>query len=640
MMMHTDEDVHHALRRLVGINSVRRLLEFFVRNPHVIDTPSGLAQWTGESEGAIVEALSMLIGVGIVRRVGDADLFSFNATGDVLGMVKDVLHSFPKAVEPVGEMEGKLGEDLKAEVEAVREATHVAASGDILGWLSKDAIEALSASQSPSSYLLSLCSLFSGLTGISECAFLVRPEVLSIPEIVEVSAGQFIVTLHVIGDAHRWLLRDEFRLTVDMLTEIARQGFKVVSFKGGVSYPFARLREWLPRDVECAIVAPIAIDGIVAGIFVAKCPSEVEDGLLKACELLVGLAGVGIRYWQWRLKCESISSYTRNLLESVNVGIVVLDSAGHITAFNAASERIFCLSAAQAIGMHFKDALGGAFNPRLVGLVERVLELGESVSGVELEYINQFGQTKILSMRAAPLRDERNNAIGAVLLTDDITEATRRREALYRVLPRHVADRIMDNPASLVSGGVRRRITVLFADMHGFTSISERLTPEQVVELLNAFLPLLASVTFRYEGTVDKFLGDGMMAFFGAPESHEDDAWRAVAAAWDMRQSVAEFARGKSSMGLRFITVGIGINTGDAIVGYIGSERVRVEFTAVGDTVNVAKRLQEMAIGDQILLSDTTYELVRDRVIVRELGPVTVSGRRKPVFVFQLEGLK
>jgi adenylate cyclase len=226
------------------------------------------------------------------------------------------------------------------------------------------------------------------------------------------------------------------------------------------------------------------------------------------------------------------------------------------------------------------------------------------------------------------------------MVVDDITEARRRREALYRVLPRHVADRIMDSPTSLVSGGVKRRITVLFADMHGFTAISERLTPEQVVDLLNAFLPMLASITFRYEGTVDKFLGDGMMAFFGAPESHEDDAWRAVRAAWEMREATAELAKGKSGMGLRFLTVGIGINTGDAIVGYIGSERVRIEFTAVGDTVNVAKRLQEMAIGDQILMSDTTYELVHDKVIARELGAVTVSGRRKPVFVFQLEGLR
>lgn len=640
MMVRSHDEILQALKRLVRINSVRRLLEFFVRNPHVIDTPSGLAQWTGESEAVIAEALNMLSDVGIVRRVDVADSFSFNATADVLEMVKDVLRSFPGTVEAASEAELESAFEVRTEAEEKEGSARIVVSDELLGWLSKDAVEALSASQSPSDYLLSLCNLFGELTGVSECAFMLRSEMLSIPEVVEAPAGQFIVTLHAIGYVGGWLLKDKVKLTADALAEIMQQGLRAVSFKGGAEYPFTRLREWLSRDVDCLVIAPVVIEGAAAGIFVARCAAEIADSLLEVSGLLAKLAGVGIRYWQWKLKCESISSYTRNLLESVNVGVVALDSEGHITTFNTASERIFCLPSGQAVGMHFKEALGGAFNPRLVGLVERALEFGESSSGVELEYINQFGQTKILSMRVAPLKDERSNVIGAVLLADDITEATRRREALYRVLPRHVADRIMDNPASLVSGGVKRRITVLFADMHGFTAISERLTPEQVVDLLNAFLPLLASITFRYEGTVDKFLGDGIMAFFGAPESHEDDAWRAVRAAWDMRQSVAEFAKGKSSAGLRFITVGIGINTGDAIVGYIGSEKVRVEFTAIGDTVNVAKRLQEMAIGDQILLSDTTYELVKDRVIVRELGPVTVSGRRKPVFVFQLEGLR
>ncbi|MCS7253724.1 MAG: adenylate/guanylate cyclase domain-containing protein [Armatimonadota bacterium] len=638
--MCSDDELRQALGRLAATSSVRRLLEFFIRNPHVIDTPSGLAQWTGEDEGTIAEALSALGDLGVVRRIGDAELYAFNAAKNVRLVIEDVLHLLPTVIEHEDEKE-LVTYETHVEAEAKEQTAHGIAMEDTLGWLTKDAIEALNASQSPSGYLRSLSELFSNLTGVSECAFLVRSEMLSIPEIAEAPAEPFIVSLQVIGDVGKWLLKSAGKLTADALSEIAQQGCRVVSFKGGLSYPFTRLHGLLSQDVECAVIAPVVISGVVAGIFIARCVSEeVANGLLKTCELLVRLAGMGIRYWQWRLKCERVSSYTRNLLESVNVGVVALDSEGHITTFNTASERIFCLPAAQAIGMHFKDVLGGAFNPRLVGLIEKALEFGESASGVELEYINQFGQTKILSARVAPLKDEHNNAIGAVLMADDITEITRRREALYRVLPRHVADRIMDNPASLVSGGVRKRITVLFADMHGFTTISERLTPEQVVDLLNAFLPLLASITFQYEGTVDKFLGDGVMAFFGAPESHEDDAWRAVKAAWDMRQSVADFARGKSSMGLRFITVGIGINTGDAIVGYIGSERVRVEFTAVGDTVNVAKRLQEMAIGDQILLSDTTYELVRDRVIVRELGPVTVSGRRKPVFVFQLEGLR
>lgn len=631
--------LRQVLARLATSSSVRRLLEFFLRNPNVIDTPAGLAQWTGENESAIEDAINSLSELGVVHKIDGTDLFAFSASEEMLKLIEDVLRSAPSDVA----VESSVGREIQVEPkEAVESIQEVLSVGkEMSEWLVRDAIEALNSSRAPSDYLYLLCKLFGEVTGLEECAFFVRSEVLGIPEVVGRPIESIIVSLQAIGNISGWVAKSRVKLTADVLEELSRQGCQLLSFALGVSYPFTRIREWLSQGVECVVVAPVMVENTAAGVFIARCNSaSVDDSVLKLCGLLTKHAGIGIRYWQWRLKCERVSSYTRNLLESVNVGVIAMDSEGHITTFNAASERIFGLPSAQAIGMNFKDALGGAFNPRLVGLIERALETGESVSGVEIEYTNQIAQTRILSLRVAPLKDERNEISGAVLIVDDITEATRRREALYRVLPRHVADRIMDNPASLVSGGMRRKITVLFADMHGFTTISERLTPEQVVELLNAFLPMLASITFRYEGTVDKFLGDGIMAFFGAPESHEDDAWRAVKAAWDMRQSVVELTKARSSKGLRFLTVGIGINTGDAIVGYIGSERVRVEFTAIGDTVNVAKRLQEMAVGDQILLSDTTYELVQERVIARELGPVVISGRRKPVFVFLLEGLR
>jgi PAS domain S-box-containing protein len=628
-------NVHQVLRRLISLSHARRLLEFFLRNPYVVDTASGLAQWTGEREELIEQVLSTLSEIGIVRRLGDTDLFTFSPTSQTQKLIEELLSTAPQE-ESVEQLKTSV-EGVAPRETAVGEA-EVVDLGGRLDLVSSYAVEALSKSSSPSQFLRSLCDLFSSVSNILECAFLVRPEVLGVPETMQMPSEQFIVTLYAIGNTSNWMLRDGLKVTTDVLAEIARQGCRLVTLKSAV-YPYARMHGWFSSDVETLAIAPLVIDDVAIGMFVAR-GEGMREGGLKVCELLTKHAAIGIKYWQVKLQYERISSYTRNLLESVNVGVVALDSEGRIATFNSTAERIFGLSARQAMGVHFKDAFASAFNPRLVGLIERVLEFGESIAGVELEHLNQVGQLKTLNLSLAPIRSERGEPIGVVMVVDDITEARRRREALYRVLPRHVADRIMDSPTSLVSGGVKRRITVLFADMHGFTAISERLTPEQVVDLLNAFLPMLASITFRYEGTVDKFLGDGMMAFFGAPESHEDDAWRAVRAAWEMREATAELAKGKSGMGLRFLTVGIGINTGDAIVGYIGSERVRIEFTAVGDTVNVAKRLQEMAIGDQILMSDTTYELVHDKVIARELGAVTVSGRRKPVFVFQLEGLR
>ncbi|MFA4015670.1 MAG: hypothetical protein RUDDFDWM_000761 [Candidatus Fervidibacterota bacterium] len=628
-------DVRQVLGRLISLTHARRLLEFFLRNPYVVDTASGLAQWTGESEELIEQVLNALTEIGVVRRLGDTELFTFSPTSQTQKLIEELLSATPseESVE-----QPKALDESRAPCETIISEVKVMDVVEKLDVVSSYAVDALSKSSSPSQFLRSLCDLFFSVSSILECAFLVRPEVLGVPETMQMPSGQFIINLYAIGNTSNWMVRDGLNVTSDVLTEIAKQGCKLVTLKS-TAYPFTRVHGWFSSDVESIVIAPLVVDDVAIGMFVAR-GERVSEGELKVCELLAKHAVVGIKYWQLKLQYERISSYTRNLLESVNVGVVALDSEGRIATFNSTAERIFGLPARQAIGVHFKDAFASAFNPRLVGLIERVLEFGENIAGVELEHLNQVGQLKMLNLSLAPIRSERNEPIGVVMVIDDITDTRRRREALYRVLPRHVADRIMDNPASLVSGGVKRRITVLFADMHGFTAISERLTPEQVVDLLNAFLPMLASITFRYEGTVDKFLGDGMMAFFGAPESHEDDAWRAVRAAWEMREATAELAKGRSGMGLRFLTVGIGINTGDAIVGYIGSERVRIEFTAVGDTVNVAKRLQEMAIGDQILMSDTTYELVHDKVIAKELGAVTVSGRRKPVFVFQLEGLR
>ncbi len=184
-------------------------------------------------------------------------------------------------------------------------------------------------------------------------------------------------------------------------------------------------------------------------------------------------------------------------------------------------------------------------------------------------------------------------------------------------------------------GSARRLLTVLFSDIRGFTSISERLPPEQVVEILGEYLTELTEVVFRHGGTVDKYVGDCIMALYNVPLEQPDHAAQAVRTALAFQASTrALSARWEARLGVR-IRNGVGINTGEAIVGAMGS-RQRLEYTAIGDTVNVAARLESVTkeYGVPIIISESTYRLVKDQFPTRPLGEVTVKGRASPVRIY------
>jgi len=201
-----------------------------------------------------------------------------------------------------------------------------------------------------------------------------------------------------------------------------------------------------------------------------------------------------------------------------------------------------------------------------------------------------------------------------------------------RFLPAHVVEEILQSPQSLKLGGVNQTVTMLFADIRGFTTMSETMEPEQVVAILNQYFSAMTDVIFDHHGTLDKYIGDGIMALFGAPYEGPDDAANAVHAAIEMQQRMKAIKRDLRLPDGRQVdfNIGIGINTGVVTVGYIGSER-RTDYTAIGDPVNLAARLESGAAKGQIIISKSTYELVKDKFEIRPLGPLQVKGKREPV---------
>ena len=212
------------------------------------------------------------------------------------------------------------------------------------------------------------------------------------------------------------------------------------------------------------------------------------------------------------------------------------------------------------------------------------------------------------------------------------------KRAFTRYVARQVVDEILKDPEKLALKEERRDVTVLFCDMRGFTPMAERLSPEEVVAVLNDFYTLMVDTTAKNDGIVDKFLGDGVMAIFGAPIVHEDHALRAVKTALAMQHGIAELSRKRGLDGREPIAVGIGVSAGEAVAGTVGTED-RMEYTVIGDSVNLAARLESNAKPGQILISQRTLEKVVGAVNTRPLGAIRVKGKEEQVEVYEVLGL-
>jgi len=208
-----------------------------------------------------------------------------------------------------------------------------------------------------------------------------------------------------------------------------------------------------------------------------------------------------------------------------------------------------------------------------------------------------------------------------------------------RFLPEYVVKQMLENPESFKLGGVSQTITILFADIRGFTRISEHAPPERIVSLLNRYFSAMTDIIFAHGGTLDKYLGDGLMALFGAPTATPDDANNALNAAVAMQRRVLGINIELQEEGLPEIGVGMGLHTGEVVVGYIGSER-RSEYTAIGDAVNTSSRLESNARGGEILMSDATAKAARSRYKLQPRDPITVKNREQPIAIWEVDWQK
>ena len=209
------------------------------------------------------------------------------------------------------------------------------------------------------------------------------------------------------------------------------------------------------------------------------------------------------------------------------------------------------------------------------------------------------------------------------------------RERFRRLFSPDLAEMVVNGKLAVEKGGEDRVVTIMFVDIRNFTSLSRGIRSSDMLKMLNNYYEILVDIVFRYEGTVDKFIGDGMMVLWGAPLNHFDDADRAVKAAMEIQNAIHDFNNRQDSPLVIPIEAGIGINTGPVVAGYIGSSRT-MSYSVIGDAVNDASRLCSAALPGEIVISEQTWTMIKERLPARQRAPITAKGHKFPLAAYSI----
>ena len=410
-------------------------------------------------------------------------------------------------------------------------------------------------------------------------------------------------------------------------------------FSGQESIVALNLRSILcvPLKVKNELIGVIYADNRVrTGIF-----AETEKDLLVAFSNHAAVAIENARLFsslrQTLAEVTELKNLMDNVFASIASGVITADIKDQITLANHAAESILGETALNIVG-HPLDEVLASVSKELQPRLTEVRQTDKPIVDLEVSHNSPSRGNVDWRLNLSPLKDARQKTQGITIVLDDMTER-KKLEAQRRLLERMVSPAVLDqiNLNSFQIGGKKVDITCLFADIRGFTSYSEKQTPEELVVVLNRYLAAAADAVLAHEGTVDKFLGDAVMAWYNAPLPQPDHTLRAVKTALAIRNAIEKLH--KELPQKDHLDFGVGIHYGEAVLGWIGTEK-QLEYTAIGDSVNTTKRIQENASKNQILMSKNAYERVKNQVNAKPYAPLTVKGKTQPIEVYEVMGLK
>ncbi|MGB3713008.1 MAG: adenylate/guanylate cyclase domain-containing protein [Candidatus Promineifilaceae bacterium] len=434
-----------------------------------------------------------------------------------------------------------------------------------------------------------------------------------------------------------------FEISRSIVGTVVETGVPVITTNAQEDSRFDRQESIISYNLRSILCVPLIIkentigvifadNRIVSGIF-----AEGDRDMLSAFANQAAVAIENARMFrQIRRQLQDITEMKNlqdDVFESMASGVITIDRRDRISLYNRAAEQIFSVPEDEVIDQHYRTLLAPPMDSVVENVVEKIKNSGGHYN-MELDTdLADRTSTATLNLSFSPLRNIRHETQGVALVLDDVSEK-KRLESVRRYLPPALVDQVRD--VDTAQQPQRRIISVLFADIRGFTTFSENIDPELLIKIVNGHLTVAAQAINQYEGLIDKYDGDAVMALFNTRlNPQEDHSERAVRAAITMRQELSAYHATVLPENCLFFR--IGIHSGEAVIGNVGSP-LRKDYSAIGDAVNVTKRLQELAGPGQILISYDSYKAVEDWVKGNERDPVHVKGRQAPVKIFEIEG--
>ena len=333
-----------------------------------------------------------------------------------------------------------------------------------------------------------------------------------------------------------------------------------------------------------------------------------------------------------------MKNYNESILKSTSNAVITFDEDTRIVTSNEAARQLM-KAPDGLIGVGAREAFTGK-NSWIAERLERTDRDREAYLAVDAELVGADGESSSINLTAAPLVDANDAVIGSMLVMEDITSEKRVRSTMARYMSKEVADQLLESGEQELIGK-DQTVSILFSDVRGFTTIAEQIGARETVAMLNSYFTEMVDVIFEHKGILDKYIGDAIMALFGAPFAGPNDADNAIATANQMMVELKALNLKRTAAGEKPIDIGLGVSTGNVIVGNIGSIK-RMEYTVIGDSVNLASRLEgaNKAYGSKILFSEFTHERLANPTLVREIDLIKVKGKDFPVGVHESLGYR
>ena len=387
------------------------------------------------------------------------------------------------------------------------------------------------------------------------------------------------------------------------------------------------------------IVVPLRAKQNLLGCMIL-CDKETRNGVEPFKELdldilssLSNQAAVAMDNAKLFKEITEAKQFNESILGSIATGVITINSLGEVDSINKAGESILRLDHNDILDNHYMFLFEK--DKEIIDLINKTEESKKIHSEINIPFLSASDDT-IINISIAPRFDINDNAEGLVMAIEDISDINKVKNTFKRYVSKQVVDNLLDDDTKLKLGGEDREVTILFTDIRGFTAMSEKMEPEKVVLTLNEYFSEMIDIVFKYNGTLDKIIGDELMIVFGAPLSSKDDTDRALITAIEMQKKIIELNKLRKKRNEPPIFVGAGINKGRVVSGNIGS-RDMMDYTVVGDTVNLGARLCSAASAGEIIVSGQVKDSAVNDFNFKELKPILVKGKKDKIDVYRVK---